>query len=299
MKQSKILVLAVLTLIFTVAAAQAGPYTNDGIQGFVDEKVNPVFKGWATSVVEYQPYDLQEIIDYASNPWSGGNVYYDPEKALGEVTGNNLDIVSLDDMNQSEIDAWLSDPDSSNGPGYVTLGFACGISNGQGYDFAVFENAFGSATSVFAELGYVEVSTNGTDFARFDSVSLTEELVGGYGQIDPTDVYNLAGKHINAYGDSVGTGFDLEDLLNNALVLAGLVDLDDINFVRIVDIPGSGDFTDSLGNPIYDAWHTFGSGGVDLEAIGVLNTAVPIPSALLLLATGLAGMAGLGRRQKK
>jgi hypothetical protein len=58
--------------------------------------------------------------------------------------------------------------------------------------------------------------------------------------------------------------------------------------VRIVDIPGSGDFYDEAmlsvdpgtwpdwdfyGNdhPIYDAWPTLGSGGLDLEAIGVLR----------------------------
>ena len=298
MKRLKSLMLSALALIFAAGAAQAGPYTNDGIQGFIDGAVNPVFKGWATSVVEYQPYDLQELVDYAANPWSGGNEYFNPEKALGEVTGSNVDIVSLDDMNQSEIDAWLADPDSGNGPGYITLGFDTGICNGEGYDFAVFENAFGSANSVFAELGYVEVSTNGNDFARFDAVSLTEGLVGGYGKIDPTDVHNLAGKHVNAYGDSEGTGFDLDELQDNDLVLSGLVDLNDINYIRIVDIPGSGDFTDSLGNPIYDAWHTFGSGGVDLEAIGVINTAsaVPVPSALMLLAAGLAGLAGLRRK---
>ena len=61
-----------------------------------------------------------------------------------------------------------------------------------------------------------------------------------------------------------------------------------INYVRIVDIPGSGDFEDEAvkhieasswpawdfyanNHPIYDAWLTFESGGVDLEAVGVLK----------------------------
>ena len=95
-----------------------------------------------------------------------------------------MDIVALDDMNADEISYWLANP-GSRGPGYITLGFETGISNGDGYDFAVFENAFGGAASVFAELGYVEVSSNGVDFARFDSVSLTESLLGGTGKSIP------------------------------------------------------------------------------------------------------------------
>ncbi len=38
-----------------------------------------------------------------------------------------------------------------------------------------------------------------------------------------------------------------------------------------MDIPGDGTFLDSLGDPIYDAWVTWGSGGFDLEAIGVIS----------------------------
>ncbi|AKB27733.1 Chitin binding protein [Methanosarcina siciliae T4/M] len=57
-------------------------------------------------------------------------------------------------------------------------------------------------------------------------------------------------------------------------MLNGSVDLNSINYVRIVDIPGSGDFKDSQGNPIYDGWVTWGSGGLDLEAVGVINIGV-------------------------
>jgi hypothetical protein len=38
-----------------------------------------------------------------------------------------------------------------------------------------------------------------------------------------------------------------------------------------VDIPGDGSFHDSSDRPIYDAWQTVGSGGFDLEAIGVTS----------------------------
>lgn len=277
-------------LVLAAGTATAGPYTEAGIAGFVDGAVNPIFKGWATGY-DYQPFDLAEIQNYMNGDFSH------PEKALGPVTGNNFDIVSLGDMDQSEIDAWKADPANAPGPGEITLSFDNAIYNGSGYDFAVFENGFYSGGNLFAELGYVEVSSNGTDFARFGSVSLTPGPVGGYGTIDPTNVYNLAGKHPNAYGTSEGTGFDLDDLLDNALVLDGLVDLNNINYIKIVDIPGSGDFLDSQGNPIYDSWVTWGSGGVDLEAVGAIN-AVPIPGAAWLMASGFLGLAGMRRKQQ-
>jgi hypothetical protein len=294
-------------------SAVAGPYSSAlentntgapdaGIAGFVGPAgegvtatstngnyVNPVFKGWATGYTAYDPFGLASIQTYMS-----GNFAH-PEKTLGPVTGNNFDIASLGDMTTSEITAWQTDPAANHGPGYITLTFANSITNGSGADFAVFENAFisaggaGVAGQVFAELGYVEVSTNGVDFARFPSVSLTSALVGAYGTVDPTNVYNLVGKHVNAYGNSWGTPFNLDDLTSDPLVTSGLVDLNDINYVKIVDIPGDGSFKDSLGNPIYDAWRTWGSGGVDLEAIGVINQ-VPEPSTILLMAGGLLGL---------
>ncbi len=288
MKNNKIVLLVSLGCLLFSSTVFAGPYTGDGIAGFVDGEVNPIFKGWATGYI-YEPFDLAEIQGYA------GGAFADPEKTLGPVTGNNGDIASLGDMDATEIAAWKADPVNNPGPGQLTLSFENPILNGTGYDFAAFENGFGSGGGIFAELGYVDVSTDGVNFARFDSVSLTPGLVGGYGTIDPTDVKNLVGKHPNAYGTSEGTGFDLDDLLDNSLVMSGLVDLDEINYVKIVDIPGSGDFLDSLGNPIYDAWPTWGSGGVDLEAVGAIN-AVPIPGAVWLLGTGLLGLIGIRRK---
>ena len=98
-------------------------------------------------------------------------------------------------------------------------------------------------------------------------------------------MHNLAGKHPNANGICEGTPFDLDDLVGHPSVVDGLVDLNHIYYVRIVDIPGSGDFSDeaqtaidpntgeyyTAPHPIYDQWPTIGSGGFDLEAIGVLH----------------------------
>lgn len=249
-----------MSQLLWTSAALAGPYTNDGV---TVEEIN----SWATGYLNYLPSEpLDASIAGTYKPGAGvAPMFQTPENALGANGGG---IVTLGDLYQEQIDARVA-------PGEITLTFDTAIMNGTGFDFAVFENGFisGGDGGLFAELGYVDVSSDGTNFARFDSISLTPDLVGAYGTVDPTNIHNLAGKHPNNYGTTGGTGFDLEELIDNELVLAGLVDLSDINYVKIVDIPGNGDFTDSQGNPIYDAWVTWGSGGVDLDAVGVINPA--------------------------
>jgi hypothetical protein len=268
------------------------PYTEAGINGYIDPDnnwqhidpqdpnavLNPIFRGWATEVISYQPspgLDPQ---------WT------DPSRALGPVTGDNLDIVSLGDLTEEQIGQGIA-------PGQITLYFDEPIRRGSGYDFVVFENAFISdanwntgsiAGQMLTELGYVEVSSNGNDFVRFPAVSLTGEAAGAYGTIEIGKIHNLAGKHPNAYGICTGTPFDLKEIIEDPKVVSGLVDVNDIRYVRIVDIPGSGDFIDEAmlnidpgtwpawdlyqsDHPIYDAWVTYGSGGLDLEAVGVLR----------------------------
>lgn len=160
------------------------------------------------------------------------------------------------------------------------MSFSEPIRNFSGADFAIFENGFISLYNtgggskigeVWAELAYVEVSSDGEHFARFPSVSLTPELVGAYETINPSNVFNLVGKHVNAYGESWGTPFDLSQLQDDPLVTDGVLNLDAITHIRLVDIPGSGDFLDSLGDPIYDGWLTWGSGGADIEALGAIG----------------------------
>ncbi len=280
--------------------ALAGPYTQLGVNGYTDPLtwrhadplsagavLNPIFRGWATEVVEYLPSDQTW-----SGPWN------DPAKALGPATGQPFDIVSLGELTQSEIA-------QGTPPGSITLAFddpespadQAAIRNGPGYDFVVFENGMRSQLTtglgsregqLLAELAYVEVSSNGQDFARFPSVSLTPGPTGPYGTIETSNVHNLAGKHPNGYGVCTGAPFDLDDLANHPDVLAGKVDLAAVRYVRIVDVPGSGDFADDAmqcvapdtgplwtpypeNHPIYDQWPTWGSGGFDLEAIGVLH----------------------------
>jgi hypothetical protein len=283
---------------YTPAGVQSGPYTDTGINGYVDPNndwqhaspqdanaiINPAFRGWATEVVSYQPapgVDAQ---------WS------EPNMALGTVTGSNIDIVSLGDLSGDQISQGTSE-------GQITLSFNEPIRQVNGYDFVVFENGFissidtddnSSSERIFAELAYVEVSSNGVDFVRFPSVSLTAEPVDSLlGSIEAGNIHNLAGKHPNAYGTCTGTPFDLSEITDYPDVISGLVDVNNIMYVRIVDIPGSGDYYDEAvmhidpntlpdwdffanNHSIYDAWDTttvplHPSGGFDLEAVGVLN----------------------------
>ena len=94
--------------------------------------------------------------------------------------------------------------------GYAVLTFGMPITNGEGYDFAVFENAL---NHTFLELAFVEVSSDGEHFYRFPSVSntQTEQQISNGGAVDATKINNLAGKYITGWG----TPFDYLDLCHH------------------------------------------------------------------------------------
>ena len=223
--------LTVLTLNLTLFNSQANAqecsgFANDpgkidsGIPGFVGSDglgivsenniVHPIFEAWATGFINYQPAPGVEP------------PFQNPENTLGPVTAESFDIASLGELTQQQITDGVS-------PGQITLTFDRAIINGDGPDFAVFENGFGfdETGNLFAELAYVEVSTDGIDFLRFPSISRTENPVDPIGVIDPTRVYNLAGKHVNngvvvpddLILNSWGTPFDLDVLSDFSLVL--------------------------------------------------------------------------------
>ena len=219
---------------------------DDGF-GIINERnyVNPLFFDWANAVTSYAP------APGVAGAWANSSF------TLGAVSGDHFDVASLGDLA------------SGGTPGRLTLHFANPIRNLSGADFTVFENAFFQGTgaaSLFAEFAYVEVSADGVNFVRFPARSLTAAAVGQYGTIDPTNVFNLAGKHVNAFGNSWGTPFDLAD-----------VGLASVSYVRFVDIPGNGTSLDSLNQPIYDAWVTIGSGGADIEAVGAISRLMTFP----------------------
>jgi len=159
-------------------------------------------------------------------------------------------------------------PVSLGDGGMATLTFDQPIRDGEGFDFAVFENGF---DETFLELAFVEVSSDGQLFFRFPAISNTptEEQVGSFGNLDVSKINNLAGK----YRAFFGTPFDLEKLRGNM----GL-DLNRITHIRIVDVVGSilPEFAtfDANGQIVNDPFPTpFESGGFDLDAVGVIHPA--------------------------
>jgi len=221
---------------------------------------------------------------FAPNPFATGVVGYapgpgvspafnDPAKALGGPQGCGLLCGSLDVVTLGV-------------GGTLTLDFDVPISNGQGDDFIVFENAFqvsdfGPPTS-YAEVVFVEVSSGGP-FARFPvSVAGVSGTVPTFGSVPigaydglaggvPT-IVNVATNTLDpldpTYGG--GTAFDLSDLRTDPLVLSGQVDLDAIVAVRLVDVE-AGTVTDASGFLIYDTGGV--SGAADIDAISVINHA--------------------------
>ncbi len=183
-----------------------------------------------------------------SDPNAAPVDYGTEDAGVGPASDNTMNAVSLGDG------------------GMATLTFEYPITNGEGYDFAVYENSF---DDYFLELAFVEVSSDGETFVRFPATSLTQThtQIGSYGQVDATFINNLAGK----YRVGWGTPFDLEELRDSANL-----DINNITHVRIIDVVGSIDpqygSYDAFGHLVNDPFPTVShSGGFDLEGVCVLN----------------------------
>jgi hypothetical protein len=194
-------------LAVSSSVASAGPYAPpagkpNSTAIYMDD---PNFVTWATGITVQRGYIniSKPILGYVS--------YGNDSDALGKAEGDTYSVVSLGDG------------------GVATLTFEYAIADGPGYDFAVFENAF---NDTFLELAFVEVSSDGNNFFRFNSVSLTPTniQVGSFGALDTTNLHNLAGKYCAGYG----TPFDLEELKD----VNSLLDVNSITHVRIIDVVG-------------------------------------------------------------
>ena len=222
-----------------IYAQFAGPVGTVGSTAIY--KDSSIFVGWASGSIINRGYQ-----DISNTPLGYASVG-DSSMALG-IAGSN-GVVSLGDG------------------GSAIITFQNHVTNGSGFDFAVFENSF---SDVFLELAFVEVSSDGINYVRFSPSSNTQTItqIGPFDNTgDATKINNLAGKYRAMYG----TPFDLQELSGNALL-----DINAITHIKIIDVVGSINplyaSYDISNNPINDPFPTaFASGGFDLDAVGVIH----------------------------
>jgi hypothetical protein len=205
-------------------------------------KDSSIITAWATGI------DLQRGLKYKEEPAQGYAAHGVAEDALGLAEGNSMNVVSLGDS------------------GVAILTFNLPITNGPGYDFAVFENGFADD---YIELAFVEVSSDGIYFVRFPATSEanTTQQIGNFETTDCRLFNNLAGKYRQGYG----TPFDLDELKDSLGI-----DINRITHVKIIDVVGSIDplvgSLDQYGTVINDPYPSnFDACGFDLDAVAVIH----------------------------
>jgi hypothetical protein len=230
----------VTILFFSMTAFSqfAPPVSQSGTNAVY--KDSSAFIGWANNCNIVR--GLQDI----SSPANGYANVGDNLSALGMA--GTTGIVSLGDG------------------GSATLQFNRPVIDGVGADLAVFENSF---DDTFLELAFVEVSSDGIHFFRFPATSNTDTIIqtNSFGSTDATKINNLAGKYRGQYG----TPFDLADIADTILL-----DKQAITHVKIIDVVGCIQnqycSRDVNHHKINDPWPTgFGSGGFDLDAVGIIH----------------------------
>ncbi|MBR0054534.1 MAG: T9SS type A sorting domain-containing protein [Bacteroidales bacterium] len=211
----------------------------EGCQGIHCQ--DPAILGWATTcTIERGRQDITTPGVFAT--------YGTENDGVGAATESTADVVSLGDY------------------GIAVLTFDIPIQNGDGYDFAVFENSLNDS---FLEMAFVEVSSDGVNYFRFPAISNSDtiEQVNNGGSVDASLIHNLAGK----YKAGWGTPFDLAELEGTE----GL-DVNNITHIRLIDVVGCiaprYATRDSRGHIINDPYPTpFHSSGFDLDGVAVMN----------------------------
>ncbi|MDF1838081.1 MAG: hypothetical protein P1V35_09450 [Planctomycetota bacterium] len=164
--------------------------------------------------------------------------------------------------------------------GDVTLGFDRTITNGPGADFVVFENTFEWMSNTFPEVAMVEVSTNGVDFARFPMrYDGPHDFFAGSFDMTPWGSYSGVTGHVPPLAnvdtnvlspfnpmEGGGEGFDLADLSDHVLVLGGMVDLNAIHYIRLVDLEAGAE-VDSRLVTVFDSGGALGNADIDSVAV--------------------------------
>ena len=207
------------------------------------EKVD--FSVWGTEVIDYQP---------------GLNVdsaFSESQSALGSP--------SFDDLGRAEQRLPIEQTLSLGEGGVVTILLSQSIGDEVGPDLGIYENSFNGS---FVEYAWVEVSSDGEHFVRFPNLSFSNSPLHSFEEIEGIESWGLAGNGLAG----TPTLFDLADLKDLEFVRNGLIDIDNIRYVKIRDIVGDGTAHDSYGKPIYDPYPTESSAGFDLDAVGARPT---------------------------
>jgi len=204
-------------------------------------KDSSIIIGWASGV------EVTRGPIFIEGPGNGNATYGIDSFGIGPADG--LDVVSLGDG------------------GEAIITFDAPITNDVGPDFAIFENGF---IDHYLELAFVEVSSDGINYTRFEATSeiQTDIQLTNFDTVNCRYVNNFAGK----YKANYGTPFDLDELASTP----GL-DIDNVTHIKLIDVVGTinptyGTF-DSQGTIINDPYPTmFESGGFDLDAVGVIHS---------------------------
>jgi len=211
------------------------------------------------------------VVSFVPGPGANPS-FVDPSRALGGPQGGGLSNGSLDIV-------------ALGVGGELTLGFSVTIVDGPGADLVVCENGFSFAapSDIFAELAFVEVSTDGVNFARFPTryggplgplPAFGTSPMGTFGGMcgGLPVVANVVTNAVDPFDPVTagGEALDLADLAGDPLVVAGLVDLQAIHFVRLVDVE-EGVHVDSFGATIWD--HGGFNSSADIDAVSAIHYA--------------------------
>lgn len=190
---------------------------------------------------------------------------------------------ALDEPFGEGLNQGSSDVYSPGTGGSITLQLDAPALDGPGADLIVSENPFKIAnTSTFwIEAVFVELSTDGIAWARVPTrytgpaaplPPFTGGVAGwyrGFAGVLPVTANPIFGTDALDVVAANGDAFDFADLLDHPLVTSGALDLDDVRFVRLVDV-AAGVAQDTLGTPVYDSTSGF-TDTCDIDAITAVN----------------------------
>ena len=214
------------------------------------------------------PY-ASDVITVVTAPSASG----DPLQMTGPPEGEGL-YVGSDDVYQL------------GGGGQVVLELGAAAADKPGTDLIIYENPFlilsGTDSETWVEAVTVEVSSNSFDWAAFPTSfagtpgpyglfqGVPRHWYRGFAGVSPFAAAPLMGVDPADVVAGGGDVFDLADLRDDPLVIAELVDLEEIKYVRLTDV-AAGVAMDTAGNIVWDCGSpTFA--GADIDAVFVTNS---------------------------